>query len=71
VKTHFSLTRVLRYCTEMKRSRRVFKREKAATAKLFVCYFQMRERLDILSDELERFHRRIKRLARNLDTPGN
>ena len=55
----------------MKRSKRVFKREKAATVKLFVCYFQMRERLDILSDELERFHRRIKRLARNLDTPGN
>ena len=55
----------------MKRAKRVFKREKAATAKLFVCYFQMRERLDILSEELERFHRRIKRLARNLDTPGN
>ena len=71
MKTQFSLAGLLRYCTEMKRSRRVFKREKAATAKLFVSYLQMRDRIEILNDELERFHQRIKRLARYLDTPGN
>lgn len=37
---------------------------------LYAAYNQMRERLDLVYGEVERFHRRIDRLARRISKEG-
>ena len=51
----------------MKRS---FTHHSLSLKALALQYSEMRARLDALNEELERFHRRIKRTARMLKTKG-